>query len=475
MSSPAIVSAPGDAPREIVAMTGFVAGGWRSYLLADGANRVGSLPDNGVILPVTGVSRHHAVVQVGDGRVRLSDLSSKNGTFIEERRVTDREVALGQRIRFGPVLLRLHALDASQVPPATLQAGAPTQRRETPASRGRETATASEPPVTVGPALSFPASLARCPSPSMTRLYRQLAIVAGSDLPTLLLGETGVGKEGIARLLHASSARGGGPFVSVNCAAVPTDLLEAELFGIGPKVATGVAQRSGRFQQARGGTLLLDEIGDMPPALQAKLLRALQDHEVQPIGCLPEAIDVQIIAATNCDLAARLESGSFRTDLYYRLAGYVLTVPPLRERRADVLALADHWLGELAAASGRPVPALSDSTRELLSTRPWPGNVRQLKLMVHRLFDLCPAGRAISSALLAEADRLGGDALLPAANLGGTPPAAVATARFADTLDLATLEAGAIREALRRSDGNQTRAAELLGISRSALHRRLRK
>src|SRR6185503_8432581 len=165
-------------------------------------------------------------------------------------------------------------------------------------------------------------------APAMQELYEQMRALLRGDVPVLFLGETGVGKEQLARALHASSARGAGPFMAVNCAAIPADLLEAEMFGIGKGVATGVAERRGKFQMAEGGTLLLDEIGDMPLELQAKLLRALQEKEVQPVGGAPVSVDIRVIAATNSDLQRRMEEGRFRRDLFFRIAGFTLHVPP---------------------------------------------------------------------------------------------------------------------------------------------------
>jgi transcriptional regulator with PAS, ATPase and Fis domain len=282
--------------------------------------------------------------------------------------------------------------------------------------------------------------------------------VAASELPILILGETGVGKEGVARALHASSPRHRGPFVAVSCAAIPGDLLEAELFGVGRGVATGVAPRAGKLRQADSGTVFLDEIGDMPDELQAKLLRTLQEREVQPLGGAAEKLDVRVLAATNADLDRKLEEGTFRADLFYRLAGHVLRVPPLRERRKDIPELVEHFLRRAASEASRSVRGVTLGALRRLVERPWPGNVRQLDHEIRRLVWLSKD----SEAIVAE-------------SLDSTEASDAGADLFGAELDLAALEQKAIAEALRRCDGNQSRAAELLGITRTALYRRMRR
>src|SRR5262245_542311 len=225
------------------------------------------------------------------------------------------------------------------------------------------------------------------------------AIVQG-DVPVLLLGETGVGKEQLAHVLHASSPRRGGPFVAVNCAAIPADLLEAEMFGIAKGVATGVCERAGKFQLARGGTLFLDEIADMPLGLQAKLLRALQGGEIQPVGGAPVRVDTSVVTATNSDLEGKIEQGQFRRDLYYRVAGFVLRVPPLRERREDIPGIVQARLGAFAHETGKSIPGITAEALRSLAAYAWPGNVRELEHEVRRLAYLCPDGQAVDGRLL---------------------------------------------------------------------------
>jgi two-component system, NtrC family, response regulator HupR/HoxA len=305
-------------------------------------------------------------------------------------------------------------------------------------------------------AFVFPEGYIQGPSPAMARLHAQMERLLQADIPALLVGETGVGKEQIAQVLHASSRRRGGPFVPVNCAAIPAELMEAEMFGIGRGVATGVTERRGKFQLAEGGTLFLDEVGEMAPALQAKLLRALQGREIQPVGGAPVAIDVRIVAATNSDLERKMGENLFRRDLYYRLAGVVLRVPPLRERREDVPALVDGLLGAFASEAGLPAPGITDEARRALAAYAWPGNVRELEHEVRRLVYQCPAGREIDVSLLSE------HVLQPLPEAG-----APATLELRSNID--HLERHLIERALVRTRGKRAAAARLLGISRNGL------
>jgi DNA-binding NtrC family response regulator len=296
----------------------------------------------------------------------------------------------------------------------------------------------------------------------MTEVYGQLRQLLRGDIPVLITGETGVGKEHVAETLHASSPRRTGPFVAVNCAAIPSDLLEAELFGIESGVATGVTARKGKFQLARGGFLFLDEIGDMSLELQAKLLRALQQLEIHPLGARsPEPIDVRIITATNTDLQARIAGNRFRRDLYYRVAGFTVHVPPLRARRDDIPAFVEHFMRLYAEEIGKPVRGITVKALNALAAASWPGNVRELEHEVRRLVYLCPENRAIDSTMLSPS------ILYP------TLDQHLGELDLASELDLdaatAALERKLIAAALARTKNNRSKAAQLLGISRNGL------
>ncbi|HEY9396854.1 MAG TPA: sigma 54-interacting transcriptional regulator [Burkholderiales bacterium] len=223
-------------------------------------------------------------------------------------------------------------------------------------------------------------------SPQMEGLLRQARLVAQSDASVLISGASGTGKELLARAIHKASKRADAPFVAVNCAAIPENLLESELFGHRKGSFTGaVYDHKGLFQSAEGGTVFLDEIGDMPSALQAKLLRALQEREVRPVGSAqPVSIDVRIISATHRDLEERVKSGEFREDLYYRLNVVSLVIPTLAQRREDIAPLAKHFLTEVAARYGKEVRTFAPDALEVLISAPWPGNVRQLHNVVEQ-------------------------------------------------------------------------------------------
>jgi two-component system response regulator FlrC len=309
-------------------------------------------------------------------------------------------------------------------------------------------------------------------SPAMREVLLAAAEVASAPTTVLLLGESGTGKEVLARYIHARSPRAGGAWVAVNCAALPADLLESALFGHERGAFTGASERhTGKFEQASGGTLLLDEVSELPLSLQAKLLRALQEREVDRVGGQrPVPVDVRIVTTSNRDLAAMVRQGLFRSDLYYRLNVFPIEIPPLRERREDVIPLAERLLARAAAALGRPVPALSAGAREALLRHPFPGNVRELWNVLERA-----AVRCRSAAV--EPWHLG----MPGGGLALVvpegPPAAAATAPFLPPglpIELAALERLAIEEALRRVGGNRTHAAKLLGIGLRTLRNKLR-
>ncbi len=315
-----------------------------------------------------------------------------------------------------------------------------------------------------GPGAEEPVLLGE--SPAMEELLAAIERVAPTDARVLVLGESGTGKELVAREIHRRSRRAAGPLVRVNCAAVPADLFEAELFGYVKGAFTGaVRDRRGRFELASGGTLFLDEIGEMPLPVQPKLLRALEEGEIERVGAEGSTrVDVRVVAATNRDLAALVAEGRFREDLYYRLEGIVLRVPPLRERREDVPLLARHFLERACREMARKL-AFAEDALERLAALDWPGNVRQLRNLVERLAILVP-GETIT---VRDVERhLGGAAPRGDAVRDGVPargPLAAAVAAF---------ERRFVEEALARHGGNVSAAARELGIERTSLHRKMR-
>jgi two-component system NtrC family response regulator len=293
-------------------------------------------------------------------------------------------------------------------------------------------------------------------SEAMRQVQKTIGLLADSDATVLITGETGTGKELVARAIHDHGQRGGKPFIAVNCAAIPGELLESELFGHVRGAFTGaVADRAGAFRQADRGTLFLDEIGDMDIAMQAKILRALQERIVTPVGGKPVPVDVRIIAATHRDLAEAVRDGGFREDLYYRLHVVPIHLPPLRERIADIVPLAQHFL---RGAGDKELTA--DAATRLLR-HPWPGNVRELRNAMER------------AAVLVRGDRIGG------AQLGFLDETATPAAADWPDEDLPSaverLEEMLIRRALARSGGNRAEAARLLNIHRPLLYAKLRK
>lgn len=324
--------------------------------------------------------------------------------------------------------------------------------------------------------LVFPKGFVPGISPAMIDLYEQLRPLARGDLPVLLVGETGVGKEGLARAVHLSSPRASGPLVAINCAAIPTELLEAELFGIGNKVATGVAQRVGRFGRAQGGTLFLDEVGEMPASLQVKLLRALQEKRIEPIGAASIPIDVRVVAATNVDIYGQMETGSFRRDLFYRLAGCVLEIPPLRRRVEDIPGLVECFVRRFARDAERGVRGVTARALEALVRFEWPGNVRELEHEIRRLVYLCPEGGTIDWPLLAERLRRPSEPREDTEPTGPTDaPNPMPGADSLPTLNLDRLERSALIQAMQEGGGRRGEASRLLGITRHALRRRLQR
>ena len=299
-------------------------------------------------------------------------------------------------------------------------------------------------------------------SPSMRRMYELMRRALDGDLTILIVGESGTGKELVAKALHFGGARKEHPFVAVNCAAIPPGLIESELFGHERGAFTGATKRRlGCFERARGGTVLLDEIGDMRPELQAKLLRVLQEGEVQRLGGdAPVPVDVRVIASTNKDLNAAIKAGEFRADLYYRLNAFPIAVPPLRKRREDIPLLAGHFLQKTSKRSGKSVTGISAGASRIMMRYAWPGNVRELQ-------------GAIERAVLLEAT----ETLQPGSLPPEIAPAAVvvAGADGEEVVPLADMERRAIRRALAATDHNVSQAARALGINRATLHRKLNK
>jgi two-component system, NtrC family, response regulator AtoC len=367
------------------------------------------------------VSRRHAELTLRGGRLSVKDLGSRNGTRVGERvlRLEERELRRGDEIAVGAGRATVVAVPAVEALPLgdVIAADARTQ--------------------------------------ALFALVERLAQVPSS---VLVRGETGAGKEIVAEQLHRRGPRRHGPLVRLNCAAVPESLIESELFGHVRGAFTGAHEdKRGYLELAHGGTLFLDEIGELPLAMQAKLLRALESQRFQRVGGASEiAVDVRFVCATNRDLEAMAARGAFRSDLFYRVAGFVVDVPPLRERRADILPLAARFASSFAAAIGQPAPAFGAEAQAALLAHAWPGNVRELKNAVEH------------AVVLAGGATIGAEHFPPAVRLARAAPASMQ-----DHVDSA--ERAAIEKALADTGGHRGRAAELLGVSKRTLQYRLAK
>ncbi len=298
-------------------------------------------------------------------------------------------------------------------------------------------------------------------SRAMQEIFATVMRVAPTRATVLLAGESGVGKDLIARAIHHHSPRRGRPFVKINCTAIPENLMESELFGFDKGAFTGAtASKPGKFELADTGTVFLDEIGDVPPSVQVKLLRVLQEREFERLGSNKTLrIDVRVIAATNVDLRAALEQGTFREDLFYRLNVVPIDIPPLRERKEDIPFLARHFVAKLAAGLGSTADSIEEDAIEKLSEYHWPGNVRQLENVIERSLVLS-AGKTLQAS----------DIRLDVGAALRTPSSDLF---LPEGMTLEQFEQSIIREALRRCGGNKSQAARLLGLTRNALRYRL--
>jgi DNA-binding NtrC family response regulator len=547
----------------------------RRFPLAAGEHVVGSAAEVEIRLETPGISRRHAALRVlADGGTVLTDLGSRNGTWLGGRQVQETAVSQFSVIAFGPVQAVLQPADATRErillePPAGPPTGEPTPverperarptRSQDPMDRLSETLEEELPALASG--LSSPAEAASAlahrwlealslgrveflregptgevivaaastaglfpkpvasleaqgpdgwklrlrtsstaelgrlmplfrlslellavrsrrsrtasapaPEPAppppglgteMSRIYRSAGKVARGDVPVLVLGESGSGKEVLARWVHARSRRASGPFLALNCAALPRELLEAELFGIERGVATGVEARPGLLERASGGTLFLDEIGDMAPETQAKVLRVLEGTSVYRVGGrAPVQVDVRFVAATNCDLEARVEEGGFRRDLFHRLAAFQVTLPPLRARREEIPSLAARFFHRELERNGLSSPGIARGALGALVACSWPGNVRELQNEIAKAALLLEPGEALDLQHLSERVRR-----RPAA---GRPPLL--------TLEEAVRQAEreAFSVALAAAGGESGCAMELLGVSRTTWYRKVK-
>jgi len=455
----------------------FMSGKVHTHLLpSQGSITLGRSESCTIRLDEPSVSRRHATIHLGP-TLTIEDHGSVNGTRIR--------VAREQGGGTGSIEeIRLAANSPTPFEPLTpIQLG----------SVAIVIQSASEPVAPHRPAAPLPV----VQDPAMQWLYELASRVAQSPISVLVRGETGAGKELLAETIHRRSPRAQGPFVCINCAAFSETLLESELFGHARGAFTGALRsKPGLIETAHGGTLFLDEVGEMPQAVQVKLLRVLEDRQVLSVGGLePRSVDVRFIAATHQDLEAAVVRGTFRQDLYFRINGFTLTIPPLRERVAEIGALSRFFIEHFASEQGLRPPALTPEAQALLEKHSWPGNIRELRNVMGRAVVLCQ-GEAIEpehlifdssqrvfaptppfppAPVLSPAPASAHPTPVRTPSLPSAPRPTPAPAPAGGTLgeDIAALERQRILAALDQCGGNQTRAAELLGISRRTLVTRL--
>jgi DNA-binding NtrC family response regulator len=428
----------------------FVAGEARSYALpSKGSITLGRGEGCHIRIEEPSVSRRHATLCIGS-TFTIEDHGSVNGT----------------RIR----LSRYQGGGTGRIEEIRLVSGSPTPIEPFTAVELGSVVIAIQPElapeVSSGPVSALQPVVQ---DPSMQRLYELASLVAQSHISVLVRGETGVGKELLAEAIHQRSLRAKGPFVRINCAAFSESLLESELFGHERGAFTGaVRTKPGLIEMAQGGTLFLDEAGEMPLAVQVKLLRVLEDRTLLRVGGLePQSVDVRFVAATHQDLEASVARGTFRQDLYFRINGFTLTIPPLRERVGEIATLGQFFLKRFAAEQGALPPALTRAAQSVLEGHPWPGNLRELRNVMGRALVLCRGSSIQPEHLVFDVSQR-----VPEPTPGPLPPSAPKGGTLGE--DIEALERQRILEALERCAGNQTRAAKLLGISRRTLVTRLR-
>lgn len=381
---------------------------------------LGTRPESEVPLTDPTVSRRHAEIVVENDRYLLRDLGSTNGTYVDNVRVEQAYVEPDSVIRVGRSEIRLLTSEVS------------------------DTASGFEGLYGQGPV--------------MKQVFELIEKVAASPLIVLIAGETGTGKELVARAIHRRSSRSAGPFTVVDCSAIPENLMESELFGHERGAFTGASSsRKGAFELADGGTLFLDEVGELGPQLQPKLLRVLERQEIKRVGASrPTQVDVRVLAATNRNLKKEVKEGAFREDLYYRLSVLEVSLPRLRDRQDDIPLLVGHFMKQSVAGSNKRI---SPAAMELLTSYEWPGNVRQLRNVIERALLMCEGNEILTEVLRP---------LLPA-------PVSSNTGAFPREASLTDIEKKAIESALRASRGNKTAAAKRLGIAYSTLYEKIKK
>ena len=429
--------------------------------------KAGSMPGNHIYLPYKGVSRQHFVVVMRNGKWILSDLGSRNGTHVNGKVVEESEIHVGDEIQAGVVTL---AVTEAEEDTTTILLQNFTRERH---RRDTEEVSATQDPTEPAfyfPQLVFPEGMIPGESPAMLEVYRTLHTIAGSDVNVLFIGETGSGKEMLAQTLHLSSPRSKGPFVAVNCAAIPADLAESELFGIGEKVATNVNRRTGKMELAHRGSLLLDELSSFPVSLQAKILRVVEEKMVCPVGETKfHPADFRLLATSNEEPGDLIETGRLREDLYHRIATVEVHVPPLRKRVEDIQPLVLGLIAQRSAIENKPVPGIRRPVLDFLLKYSYPGNVRELANIVKSMMALANPGEVLDATLLPEKVRSeeahfedGSESLI------SSHPH-----KLQSRLDDVTRDI--VRQTLELKGGNITQAAQHLGVTPRGLRKMMQR
>lgn len=429
---------------------------------------VGSLPENLIHIPYKGVSRRHFSVVRRDAKWILKDMGSTNGTRLNGSKVTESVIKPNDVIHAGVVEFKLQELGPEDLLtlPTDEERGTRTSRTD----KVEGLAATLQQSIFASSNVVFPDGMIPGKSRQMTELFQRVHSLADSDVNILLTGETGTGKEMLAQMLHLSGKRASGPFIAVNCAAIPSELLESELFGIGEKVATDVSARRGKIQLANGGTLFLDEIGAFPIGLQAKVLRAMEEKAVTRIGEHNSvAVDFRLISAMNEDPQELIRSGKLRQDLYHRISAVEIFIPPLRERSEDIPLLLIGLLQQISKKEKKPVAGISKKLFSLLTAYSYPGNVREMMNLLSSIIALAHPGEILDLHLAP------GKLLQQGASIKEDIEIDLGQDSFDLRKKLDELSRTLTMRALNLHDWNLTAAAKSLHISRFGLRKMMKR
>lgn len=434
-------------------------------------SKAGSMPENRIYLPYRGVSRHHFTIYREGSRWFLRDEGSTNGTLLNGKKVQKAKLSSGDVIQIGMIQLDVFEEENQNAPilipdVSVDNVQARTDRIDQLSSQSDETS----PSTYFFPKFKFPDGFLIGSSPTILKICERLHTLVDSDVNIMFVGETGTGKEMFARLLHISGKRVNRPFIAVNCAAIPSDLIEAELFGIGEKVATDVSQRKGKFSAADGGTLFLDELEAFPIHLQAKVLRAVEEKACTPVGeTHPVRCDFRLLSATNEDPAELIESNRFREDLYHRLATVEVRLPSLQERKEDLQELILGMLSKISIQEGKRFAGVSQRLMTLLLNYSYPGNLRELNNILRAMVALGHNGEMLDVHLIPEK--------LFQQKTGDTLDEMIQENLQKNSFDFRELseqmDRKVIQSILDRHQGNVKKAADQMNISEFGLRKKM--